>query len=57
MFGLVWGIITLPFTIVGFVFKLVVLAVIVAIVTGGYFVGNYVGWDRIFTFVREIVNK
>ncbi len=57
MISLVWGIITLPFMIVGFVFKLAILAVIVAISIGVYFLGEYLGWDNVLNFLREVVGK
>ena len=57
MISLVWGIITLPFMIVGFVFKLAILVVIVAISIGVYFLGEYLGWDNILNFLREVVGK
>lgn len=57
MIGLVWGIITLPFTIVGFIFKLVILAIIVAISIGVYFGGEYLGWSNVLDFLKRVVNK
>ena len=54
MFSLVWGVITLPFTIVGFVFKLAILAVIVGIAIGGYFLGEFIGWDVILNFLKQV---
>tara|TARA_B100000749_G_scaffold34911_1_gene24181 strand:+ start:4365 stop:4499 length:135 start_codon:yes stop_codon:yes gene_type:complete len=43
--------------IVGFVFKLAILAVIVAISIGVYFLGEYLGWDNVLNFLREVVGK
>lgn len=57
MISLVMGIITLPFKIVGFVFKIAILAVIVAISIGVYFLGEYLGWENILNFLREVVGK
>tara|TARA_B100000749_G_C18378151_1_gene444772 strand:- start:819 stop:1004 length:186 start_codon:yes stop_codon:yes gene_type:complete len=56
MLGLVWGIVTLPFAIVGFVFKLVILAIIIAISIGVYFGGEYLGWGNVLDFLRRVVN-
>ena len=56
MIGLVWSIVTLPFTIVGMLFKLAILAVIVAVSIGVYFGGSYIGWDNVLNFMKEVVN-
>ena len=53
---LVWAIVTLPVTIVSFFFKLAILAVIVIISFGVYLLGGYIGWDVVFSFIKEAVN-
>ena len=56
MLNVIWSIVTLPFTIVGLVFKVAILAVIVAILIGVYFGGEYLGWDNVLNFLKEVVN-
>ena len=56
MIGLVWSIVTLPFTIVGMLFKLAILAILIAVSIGVYFGGSYIGWDNVLNFMKEVVN-
>ena len=53
---LVWTIVTLPVAIVGFFFKLAILAVIAVVSFGVYLLGGCIGWDVIFSFIKEVFN-
>jgi len=54
MFSFVWSLATLPFTVVGLVFKLGMLAIIVGLGVLIYFGGEYVGWDNVRTFMSRV---
>ena len=53
MIKLVWNVIILPITIIGLVSKLVMFAVIAAMLTGAYFLGDYIGWGNIGNVIEN----
>tara|TARA_B100000749_G_C18398511_1_gene453606 strand:+ start:440 stop:634 length:195 start_codon:yes stop_codon:yes gene_type:complete len=53
---LVWAIVTLPVTIVSFFFKLAMLLIIVVVSFGLYLLGERIGWDIVFDFIKEVFN-
>lgn len=53
---LVWTIVTLPVTIVSFFFKLAMLLIIVVVSFGLYLLGERIGWDIVFDFIKEVFN-
>jgi len=53
MIKLVWNVIILPITIIGLVSKLVMFAVIAAMLAGAYFLGEYIGWGNIVSVIEN----